>query len=98
MRWPSGEFRGTTRTRMWRRISRMRVVSNTSPLTNLAVIGRLEWVREEFGDGDGPGGGLARGFGAGTRGGKPSGARGEESRLDLCRAGGEPRTGPESFD
>ncbi len=27
----------------------MRVVSNTSPLTNLGVIGRLEWVREEFG-------------------------------------------------
>lgn len=27
----------------------MRVVSNTSPLTNLAVIGRLEWVREEVG-------------------------------------------------
>lgn len=27
----------------------MRVVSNTSPLTNLAVIGRLEWVREQFG-------------------------------------------------
>jgi predicted nucleic acid-binding protein len=26
----------------------MRVVSNTSPLTNLAVIGRLEWVQEEF--------------------------------------------------
>lgn len=27
----------------------MRAVSNTSPLTNLAVIGRLDWVREEFG-------------------------------------------------
>jgi uncharacterized protein len=34
---------------MWPPISRMRVVSNTSPLTNLAVIGNLDWVREEFG-------------------------------------------------
>ena len=34
---------------MWKMIWPMRVVSNTSPVSNLAIIGRLELLRAKYG-------------------------------------------------
>ena len=41
---------GTTATRNWRKTSPMLVASNTSPISNLAIIGRLNLLRSQFGE------------------------------------------------
>ena len=43
--WDSGEFHAT---RSWRKKPRMLVTSNTSPISNLAIIGRLNLLRLQF--------------------------------------------------
>src|ERR1019366_2479428 len=46
--WHSARYRVTTRSRIWRKTSNMLAVSNTSPISNLASIGRLELLKSQF--------------------------------------------------
>src|SRR5713226_4324645 len=46
--WGSGGSPGTTATRNWRKTSPMFAASNTSPISNLAIIGRLDLLRTQF--------------------------------------------------
>jgi predicted nucleic acid-binding protein len=48
--WLSGTFPGIIPWTIWMLISAMLVVSNTSPLSNLAIINRLEVLREQLGE------------------------------------------------
>src|ERR1035441_4936229 len=47
--WANAASRANTVSTIWTPTSVMLVVSNTSPLSNLAIIGRLDLVREQLG-------------------------------------------------